>query len=209
MKLNEIIEERICSKNKGLLFLGGRPAMGKTSFAVRIACEVSKNLKVAYITLEMSKDMWVDRAIRFGYITSRDELGNLDIIDETGVTVSNLEEICDKDYELIIIDYLQLIDREDGTVEEVQRKLWELSKKLSCPVLVVSQLSRAIDARESHIPTIEDLSLTQIDESLYDEIFLLYREAYYNEEADRDSLKVFMRNNVAELSWLEYINAIG
>lgn len=59
MTLKEFINQKILTNRKGLLFLGARPYMGKTSFAVGIACEVAKDYPVAYVTLEMSKEEWI------------------------------------------------------------------------------------------------------------------------------------------------------
>ena len=86
MTLKEFINQKILTNRKGLLFLGARPYMGKTSFAVGIACEVAKDYPVAYVTLEMSKEEWIKRAKHYQYITDEKELENIDILDKQGLT---------------------------------------------------------------------------------------------------------------------------
>ncbi len=64
---------------------------------------------------------------------------------------------------LLVVDYLQLIqprknyDSMVQQVTEISRGLKSLARELSIPLLVVSQLSRAVDQRESKIPRLSDL----------------------------------------------------
>lgn len=64
---------------------------------------------------------------------------------------------------LIVVDYLQLIQPRRNyesmvqQVTEISRGLKGLARELSIPLLVVSQLSRAVDQRESKIPRLSDL----------------------------------------------------
>lgn len=104
---------------------------------------------------------------------------------------------------MVIIDYLQLIDREDGNVKDVQKVLKELAESVNYPILILSQLSGDIDERESHIPKIEDLKLTQLEENLFDEIFLLYRGAHYDKSVPKDLLELIMKNQILDFSWIE------
>lgn len=203
MTLKEFVNQKILTKRNGLIFLGARPYMGKTSFAVGIACEVAKVYPVAYVTLEMSKEEWIKRAKHYQYITDEKDLSKIDIFDEQGLNAAEIIQKCNKEYRLVIIDYLQLIDREDGNVKDVQKVLKELAESVNYPILLLSQLSGEIDERESHIPQIEDLQLTQLKEELFEEIFLLYRGAHYDKSAPKDLLEIIMKNQILDFCWIE------
>lgn len=77
MTLKEFVNQKILTRRNGLIFLGARPYMGKTSFAVGIACEVANDYPVAYVTLEMSKEEWIKRAKHYQYITDEKDLSKL------------------------------------------------------------------------------------------------------------------------------------
>ncbi len=64
--------------------------------------------------------------------------------------------------DLLVIDYLQLMQgrRTDNRVQEVSeisRGLKALARELNVPVLALSQLSRAVEGRTSHVPMLSDL----------------------------------------------------
>lgn len=83
---------------------------------------------------------------------------------------------------LLIVDYLQLVDpgrRYDNRVQEVSiisQSLKNLARELKIPVLVVSQLSRAVEARGSKIPQLADLRESGSIEQDADVVMFLYRE---------------------------------
>ncbi len=90
---------------------------------------------------------------------------------------------------VIIIDYLQLMQgdgRGENRVQEVSyisRSLKALARELDVPVLAVSQLSRAVEWRASHIPQLSDLRESGTIEQDADIVMFIYRdEIYYNKE---------------------------
>ena len=97
MTLKEFITQKILTNRKGLFFLGARPYMGKTSFAVGIACEIAKDYPVAYVTLEMSKEEWIKRAKHYQY--ERVGANALKILD---YLYSNAEVYLDRKYDKAI-----------------------------------------------------------------------------------------------------------
>ena len=72
-------------------------------------------------------------------------------------------------------------------MEDVLGSLKELAVELDCPVFVLSQLKRSVEKRKDHFPQISDFSLPKIMEAVADEILFLYRDAYYDQDADRNS----------------------
>jgi len=90
---------------------------------------------------------------------------------------------------LLVIDYLQLMDPMNKFASPVQqvsensRALKMLAKELNVPVLVLSQLSRAVEARVPQIPRLSDLRESGAIEQDADVVLMIYREDKYNENS--------------------------
>jgi replicative DNA helicase len=90
---------------------------------------------------------------------------------------------------LIVIDYLQLMEPMNRFASPVQqvtensRALKMLAKELNVPVLVLSQLSRAVEARVPQIPRLADLRESGAIEQDADVVMMIYREDKYNENS--------------------------
>jgi replicative DNA helicase len=99
--------------------------------------------------------------------------------------------------DLIIIDYLQLMTGDNRTENRVQeisylsRSLKGLARELNVPVLVASQLSRAVEQRSDKRPVLSDLRESGSIEQDADIVMFIYRDDVYDESSDR--------KNVAEL----------
>jgi replicative DNA helicase len=95
--------------------------------------------------------------------------------------------------ELVIVDYLQLMNYEKFAREGRQRETMAISgaikamaKELKVPVLVLSQLSRNTESRGDNIPKLSDLRDSGAIEQDADVVMLLYRPSYYKHGEDRD-----------------------
>ena len=94
-----------------------------------------------------------------------------------------------KGLSLLIIDYLQLMQPMNRFASPVQqvtensRALKILAKELNVPVLVLSQLSRAVEARVPQIPRLSDLRESGAIEQDADVVMFIYREDAYNENS--------------------------
>ena len=94
-----------------------------------------------------------------------------------------------KGLSLIVIDYLQLMEpmnRFQSAVQQVtenSRALKLLAKELNVPVLVLSQLSRAVESRVPQIPRLADLRESGAIEQDADVVMFIYREDKYNENS--------------------------
>jgi replicative DNA helicase len=89
---------------------------------------------------------------------------------------------------LIIIDYLQLMQsarRTENRQQEITnicRSLKALAKELNVPVMVLSQLSRAVESRTDHKPQLSDLRESGSIEQDADLVVFIYRKEYYDDE---------------------------
>ena len=115
-------------------------------------------------------------------------------IDDTpGITILDMKNKCrrlkaEKGLDLVIIDYLQLMNS-DGKAESRQNEISTLSRylkllarEMDCPVIVLSQLSRAPEQRQDHRPILSDLRESGSIEQDADMVMFLYRDEYYNKE---------------------------
>ncbi|MBI5115801.1 replicative DNA helicase [Candidatus Poribacteria bacterium] len=88
--------------------------------------------------------------------------------------------------DLIVIDYLQLMEERGSRVESrqqeiasISRHMKALARELEVPVIALSQLSRAVERREENRPQLADLRESGAIEQDADVVLMLFREEYY------------------------------
>jgi replicative DNA helicase len=90
------------------------------------------------------------------------------------------------DIRCVIIDYLQLmhlggrVESRQQEITTISRYLKALARELNIPVVVLSQLNRAPEGREDHLPRMSDLRESGSIEQDADVVMLLHREDYYH-----------------------------
>ena len=105
---------------------------------------------------------------------------------------------------LIVIDYIQLMQmpgRTENRVNElsdISRSLKYLAKEVNAPVIVLSQLNRAVEQRPNKRPQMADLRDSGAIEQDADLIFMLYRDYLYTNDEDW--------KNVVELRLVKHRN---
>lgn len=112
-------------------------------------------------------------------------------IDDTSAqTIMGMRAACrrvqaEKGLDLVVVDFLQLVQGPRGTenrfqeVSQITRDLKQLAREFNVPVVVLSQLSRAVESREDKRPRLPDLRETGEIEQTADIILFIYREDYY------------------------------
>jgi len=144
------------------------------------------------------------------------------IDDNPGQTVMDIRAKCrrlklEKGLGLIVIDYLQLMqgsskrggENRQQEVSDISRALKIMAKELDVPVITLSQLSRAPDARPDHRPVLSDLRESGAIEQDADIVMFLYRDDYYNPETEKKNISEVIlakhrggSTGTVELVWL-------
>jgi replicative DNA helicase len=92
-----------------------------------------------------------------------------------------------KKLDLVVVDYMQLMSGSRRTesrqqeVSQISRELKGLAKELDVPVVALSQLSRAPEARNPPKPLMSDLRESGSIEQDADVVAFIYREEYYKQ----------------------------
>ena len=179
-----------------LIILAARPAVGKTSLALTMAhnTAIKHQHSVAIFSLEMSKEQLVQRLLSMDAAIDQQRLrtvwieddewerivyamgtlseANIWIDDTAGISTVEMRSKArrlhaERNIDLIIVDYLQLMQSMSGSgkrnenrvqeISEISRNLKSLARELNVPVLALAQLSRAVESRQSKVPQLSDL----------------------------------------------------
>ena len=182
-----------------LVILAARPSVGKTSMAINIAQNAAaRHGKVAAVfSLEMPKEQLVQRMLcteaevdqdkaRKGMISKEDfrrlkaAVGSLSgaalYIDDTmRVTVGEMRSKClklklERGLDLVVIDYIQLMQGGNNRAEnrqlevaEISRSLKALAKELNVPVLALSQLARQAEKEDPNLSHLRESGALEQD----------------------------------------------
>ncbi len=121
------------------------------------------------------------------------------IDDTAGISLMELKAKCrrlkiEQGLDLILIDYLQLMQlegRQESRQQEIStisRGLKIIAKEMECPVIALSQLSRAPELRADHRPILSDLRESGAIEQDADIVMFLYRDDYYHEDSEKQNI---------------------
>lgn len=116
-------------------------------------------------------------------------------VDDTpGVTIMELRAKARRlkakyDIKLMIVDYIQLMqsaarrsENRQQEIADISRAFKGLARELNIPVIVISQLNRAVEGRQDHRPQLSDLRESGAIEQDADMVVLLLRKEYYDSE---------------------------
>jgi replicative DNA helicase len=207
-----------------LIIIAARPGVGKSSLALAMADNAATkfNAVVALFTLEMSAEQLTQRLISMetGIDTKKLRLGRIEgieweqltravdkyaktriFIDDTPspspmeIRTKARRLAAEYDLDLVIIDYMQLMQggdrRSENRVQEISyisRSLKGLARELNVPVVALSQLSRAVESRADRVPKLSDLRESGSIEQDADVVMFIYQDDP-DEDPERSSIR--------------------
>lgn len=124
--------------------------------------------------------------------------------DSSAQSVSNMRSQCRRvkarhGLGMVILDYLQIMvdeENESHAIGKVTRGMKKMARDLDVPVMVLSQLNRAVEARTNKRPQMADLKSSGAIEQDADLILMVYRDEYYNPDTpDRGIAEVALTKN--------------
>ncbi|KAB0494000.1 replicative DNA helicase [Pseudomonas vancouverensis] len=200
-----------------LYIVAGRPAMGKTTLAMGFVIDaaVRQSKSVLVISLEMKKGQLLDRAVasegrvpltlvkngtacqshgaELSAAAGILQRAPLYIADRAGSSIGRIRSLARRHkmrygLDLLMIDYLQLLEGEGGNrteeVSSISRGCKLLANELGIPVVLLSQLSRKCEERPNKRPIPSDLRESGAIEQDADVILFVYRDEVYHENTD-------------------------
>jgi replicative DNA helicase len=174
-----------------LLIVAARTGVGKTALMLNFArnAAVGSHAKVAIFSLEMAGEQLAHGILSHADIYV-DDTAMVQIPELRAKTMRLQRE---HGLDLVIVDYLQLIsgNRSDNRVQEISyitRSLKQLARELNIPIIAGSQLSRAPEQRQPHIPMLSDLRESGSIEQDADVVMFIYREEMYMRRDEWEAL---------------------
>lgn len=227
------VDETLRVEFGDFIVLGGYPSAGKTALSLQLAWNQAKDRRVGYFSLETKPEKIIDRTVAavcgvdFGRIKghgmneedwrncemkSNTFVGRkLEIIQAGGLSVVDIQSLALAGrYEIIYIDYLQLIEPEDRRrsdveqVTQISKDLHILAQTTGITVVALSQLSRPQKGGEQEkAPGLHSLRQSGQIEQDADGVMLLYKEEPNNPRSRR-CLKI-AKNKEGEAGGIAYL----
>jgi replicative DNA helicase len=203
----------VCVHNTALaLSIGLNAALRENTTVGLFSLEMSG---VQLVTRMLCSEARVDMTrVRNGQLTDRDfqrladtagrmSEAKIFIDDHADMTVMELRSrarrlMAEHGLGLIVVDYLQLMsggnlgrfgaENRQQEISAISRGLKALARELDVPVLVLSQLSRAVESRPNKRPMLSDLRESGAIEQDADLVMFIYRDEYYDPHSEKHGI---------------------
>ncbi len=181
--------------------------MSKEALVMRLLCSQGNIDAQRFRNGFLSRPEWAQIAKSLGILADSkiflDDTASISVLEMRAKSRRLAAE--QKKLDLIIVDYLQLMsgtakrfESRQQEVSQISRELKALAKEMNVPVVALSQLSRAPEARSDHRPQLADLRESGALEQDADVVAFIYREEQYKTPEEKNNLPEDQKN-VAEL----------
>lgn len=208
-----------------LIIVAGRPSMGKTALGLNIAANIVKTsqLPILFFSLEMSKEQIMYRLLAMETNINQTRLRSGKLYQDDWVKLNKMIKILSQlpffiddtfnlsiqdirakikdvifeksNIELIVIDYLQLMQsstlKPENRVQElsqITRSLKTIAREFNVPIIALSQLSRNVENRIDKKPILSDLRESGSIEQDADLVLLLYKNPSLNVKQESNNI---------------------
>lgn len=164
--------------------------MSKEQLAFKILCSEARIDMLKLRTGNLDDKDWENIARVSGPLSE----AKIYIDDTPGISIMEMRSKCRRlkieyNIDMVILDYLQLMsgrnsENRQQEVSEISRSIKALAKEIKCPIIALSQLSRAPEQRNDHRPMLSDLRESGSIEQDADLVMFLYRDDYYNKDTE-------------------------
>lgn len=215
-----IIDRYGAFREKGILVVGARPSMGKTSMCAQIAAHISEKRKVLVLPLEEDPDQFTRRIL-----LQRHALDNIDAdVDSEEVikTEKNfdnifffkelvshnifnikekLEHVLEKEkIEVVFLDHLQEVwvggqGSKHDKISTIMTILVELQKKYEFAFVLAAQLRRPPPREDIKMPELDDLRESGTIEAIAQSCVMLHYPRYYDANKQDRSIMLGLKKN--------------
>ncbi|OAA93139.1 replicative DNA helicase [Clostridium coskatii] len=197
--------------------------MSKEQLAYKLLCSEAHVDMLNLRTGNLEDKDWENIARASGPLAA----AKIFIDDTAGITIMEMRSKCrrlkmEHGIDMIVVDYLQLMSGGKGSenrqqeVSEISRSIKALAKEMECPVIALSQLSRAPEARTDHRPMLSDLRESGSIEQDADIVMFLYRDEYYDKDTEdknvAECIIAKQRNGptgTVKLAWMGQFSKFG
>lgn len=204
-----------------ILTIGGRPAMGKTSLALSLVNHLlEKNKNILYFSINVSKERFVQKLVAEkigmpifqlmeGKVCEKEvntvldsfENKSLEIVDKGILSIEDIERnIKEIKPEIVFVGYVQLIEAPKApnrteAINLVIKEIKRIAVENNVIIILLSQLSRAVESRCDKRPLLSDLRNGSLLEEVSDTILFIYREEYYSIETEYPNNEIIIAKN--------------
>jgi replicative DNA helicase len=204
-----------------LIIIAGRPSMGKTALGLNIALNIIKESKlpILFFSLEMSKEQIMYRLLSIETNINQTRLKSGKLYQDDWIKLNKIIKIMSKipffiddspnlsiydiqskiktilfeqgQIDLVIIDYLQLMQSSKSKIEnrvqelsQITRALKNIARQFNIPIIALSQLSRNVENRIDKKPILSDLRESGSIEQDADVVLMLYKNKDFQIKQD-------------------------